>query len=82
MSTIILGATYRDVITGFQGVATGCVKYLTDCNQALIQPEAKDGDFKEAYWLDEQRLERVGEATITLDNDGASPGFDKAPPKR
>ncbi|NLB78932.1 MAG: hypothetical protein GX796_08850 [Clostridiaceae bacterium] len=81
MSTIKLGATYKDVITGFQGVATGHVRYLTGCNQALIQPEAKDGDFKEAYWIDEQRLERVGGATITLDNE-ASPGFDKAPPMR
>ena len=44
MSNIILGATYRDVITGFSGVATGYVKYLTGCNQVLIQPEARDGD--------------------------------------
>jgi len=82
MSNIILGATYRDVITGFVGIAIGYVQYLTGCNQALVQPEADGKDFKESYWLDEQRLERVGgRGVIELDN-RTSPGFDKAPSKR
>ena len=27
-----LGATYRDEITGFEGIATGVVKYITGCD--------------------------------------------------
>lgn len=79
----ILGATLRDIVTGVSGVAIGRVEYLSGCNQALIQPRAKDdGVFVESVWFDEQRLEPVaGIARIKLDN-GSTPGFDKPAPKR
>jgi hypothetical protein len=79
-----LGATYRDKITGFQGVATGYVQYITGCNQVLIAPKANDGGsaMKTPEWLDEQRLDVVpNEPVIVLDN-GASPGFDRSAPRR
>lgn len=76
----LLGATYRDIITGLEGVCTGRCEYLTGCHQALIQPQAADkaGDGK---WFDEQRLERVGETQIVLDN-SATPGCDIPAPIR
>lgn len=80
--TAKLGATYSDRITGFEGVCTGYVTYLTGFNQALLTPRAKDGALVDAQWFDEQRLEEnPNRELIVLDN-SANPGFDKAAPKR
>lgn len=76
-----LGATYEDKITGFTGVCTGFVVYITGCNQALIQPKAKDNTKTESAWIDEQRLTETDAAVITLDN-GKTPGFGETPPIR
>lgn len=77
-----LGIKVRDTITGFTGVVTGHVRYLTGCNQALVQPQAKDGsDFKDPHWFDEQRIERVDDSIVVLNN-GITPGFDVPAPKR
>jgi hypothetical protein len=74
----ILGSQYRDVITGFTGVATGHVKYISGCNQVLLAPAVgADGGLRESQWFDEQRLKPLGGDPIVLDN-GASPGFDRA----
>lgn len=76
------GYTVKDVVTGFVGVVTGTVHYITGCNQCLVQPSAtEDGKIPEGCWIDEQRLEVASEIPIVLDN-GANPGFDKAPPIR
>ena len=90
---ITLGATYRDKVTGFVGMATGKVtgfvgmatgkvKYLTGCSQVLLNPTVdKDGKLRDSSWFDEQRLEI--DATVrrvVLDN-GATPGPDKPAPK-
>jgi len=80
---IVLGSTVSDKITGFGGVVIGHVQYLTGCNQALVLPKCKpDGAYPDPTWIDEQRLV-VDDAVpvVALDN-GPSPGFDKAPPKR
>jgi len=79
----MLGKTLKDRITGFQGVATGYVSYLTGCNQVLLAPKVKeDGTLPDSSWFDEQRLEVVeGIAAITLDN-GESPGADRPAPRR
>ena len=83
MEEITLGCTYRDVVTGFQGVATGFVRYLSGCNQTLLVPlVSPDGAHRESHWFDVQRMRLVsGVAQIMLDND-ATPGFDKPAPKR
>ena len=79
---IELGAKYTDKVTGFIGVCTGYVTYLTGCNQALLFPPAKDGALVDGQWFDEQRLTRdENHETIVLDN-GNTPGADKAAPKR
>ena len=79
---IKLGAKYEDKITGFKGVATGYVQYLSSCNQALLTPKIKkDGTKSDSHWIDEQRLTQVGKSVVSLEN-GKSPGFGKAAPKR
>ncbi|QOY96364.1 hypothetical protein IM543_11390 [Massilia sp. UMI-21] len=80
---IQLGHTYRDKITGFMGVATGYVQYLTGCNQVLLAPRCgEDGALRDSQWFDQQRLTHDNfHPAVTLDN-GATPGCDKAAPKR
>jgi hypothetical protein len=77
----MLGKTVKDRITGFTGVVTGHVQYLTGCNQALVVPPMQDGKLGSSEWFDVQRLEDTGVAAIVLDN-GATPGCDRAAPKR
>lgn len=80
---IKLGHTYKDMITGFAGVAVGYVQYLSGCNQALLAPRcSEDGALRESQWFDQQRLvEDMTVLPISLDN-GATPGCDRAAPKR
>lgn len=80
---IELGLTYKDKITGFAGVATGFVRYISGCNQALIQPRCSDdGSMRESQWFDQQRLALQADMPrVVLDN-GATPGCDRAAPRR
>lgn len=81
MTPNILGLTVKDRITGFQGVVTGYVTYLSGCNQCLVVPRVgKDGKKIEGEWFDEQRLVTLSHARIVLDNKAA--GFDQQAPKR
>jgi len=75
-----LGSEVKDIISGVKGIATGRVEYITGCNQVLIQPQSKDGSFKDSFWIDEQRVIVLGKKIIQLDN-GKNPGFDKPAPK-
>ena len=83
MSNKILGGTYKDKITGFRGVATGYVEYLTGCSQVLLIPPVNDkGEVCDGNWFDVQRLERdEAVAAVVLDN-GSTPGCDMQAPKR
>ena len=78
---IVNGCSVRDVITGFTGIVTGVVYYITGCNQALVQPRTKDdGSFVESRWFDFDRLETSGEVVAQLViND---PGFDAPAPRK
>jgi hypothetical protein len=78
---IDLGRKYKDKITGFEGVATGYVIYISGCNQALLSPQIRDGKVEECRWFDEQRLDQIGDEKIVLDNSN-SPGFDIEAPRR
>ncbi len=52
-----LGTTICDKITGFEGVITGRVEYLTGCVQYLLTPKiAEDGSHRNGEWFDEGRL--------------------------
>jgi len=45
-----------DSLTGFTGTVTARCEYITGCVQYQVQPMAKDGEFKEPHWFDEDRL--------------------------
>ncbi len=79
----LLGFTLRDKVTGFMGVATGHVEYITGCNQVLLVPKVDaDGKLRESNWFDVQRCELLpAEDHVTVDN-GVTPGPDKEAPKR
>ena len=61
---LVMGRTYRDVITGFAGVAVGFAVYLTGCDSVLLVPPAEDDDLprfkgvkrREGEWFDIDRL--------------------------
>ncbi len=77
-----LGKKYKDKITGFEGVATGYVEYISGCNQLLLAPPVgSDGTLRDSQWFDEQRLKALYADRIVLDN-GNTPGCDRAAPKR
>lgn len=53
-----LGSSCSDIVTGFKGIITGRVEYLTGCAQYLVQPKTDEkGDFKDARWFDENRVD-------------------------
>ena len=56
MFKIDLGVKAKDNVTGFSGIVTGRVEYLTGCRQYLITPKAGKDKLNEAYWFDEDRL--------------------------
>lgn len=75
-----LGYTFRDQITGFEGVAIAHCVYITGCNQTLIAPRmVENGKPVTPEWFDDQRLVHEDRAyRLTLDN-GETPGPDKPP---
>jgi hypothetical protein len=78
-----LGSKVKDKITGFSGIVTGYVIYITGCNQSLVVPKVgKDGSFKEGQWFDDQRLEVDKKAATVKLNNGNSLGCDAPAPKR
>lgn len=79
----LLGLTLRDKVTGFTGIATGHVTYITGCDQLLLVPPVdKDGKLQESQWFDTQRCEVLPQGnSVTIDN-GEFNGPDKAAPKR
>jgi hypothetical protein len=78
---IKLGKMYRDKITGFTGMATGCATYITGCSRAGLEPAySGKGTPTEAQWFDVQRLVEVESASVNLKN-GKTPGGGANPPK-
>ena len=79
----VLGLTLTDRITGFTGVATGYVIYITGCNQVLLAPKVKgDGSFAEPHWFDEQRLTLTPNGKAVLIDNGDTRGSDKVAPAK
>lgn len=55
---IPLGVRVRDALSGFTGMTTSRVEYITGCKQYGIQPPVgEDGKMPDVIYLDEQRLE-------------------------
>lgn len=64
-----LGTHAQDIITGFKGVVIGYCKYLTGCDQYLIQPvdENQEHEKKKPDWFDENRLKKAEGKKVILD---------------
>lgn len=63
---IELGATAKDIVTGFEGIVTGRAQYLTGCDQYVITPKVEKGSFQEGRWFDENRLAVQKAKVVTL----------------
>lgn len=60
--SINLGAHVRDTITGFRGVVTARIEYLTGCRQYTLTPTTlHDAKPIPSEWFDESRLEDLGQ---------------------
>lgn len=75
MSEIKLGVKAKDKITGFEGIVTCEVNYLTGCKQYGLTPPVKDGKIDGSEWFDYKRLEYVSEGVkieevTDIDNPG------------
>ena len=85
--SIRLGAKVKDRISGFEGIASAKIEYLTGCTQIGVMPEGltADGKTKEWSYFDWQRLEIVDEETgfLTIAQSvpsRAATGFGELPP--
>lgn len=64
---IRMGSTAKDIITGFVGVVTGKVSYITGCDQCLLAPKCEDdGKIQDARWFDVDRLVEQDAALVKL----------------
>jgi hypothetical protein len=82
MNKILLGQRVKDKLTGFEGLVTGRAQYITGCDQLLVQPSLNGkGEFVEARWLDEPRLD-ITESSQVMINMTSDKGGDKAAPIR
>lgn len=61
---IQLGKEGRDKITGFQGIITARVEYLTGCDQYCLTPKVQDGKIMEGHYFDGGRIEIVGQGVL------------------
>lgn len=60
-----LGLEAKDLITGFCGVITARVEFITGCKQYVLQPPVdKDGKIPESIQFDENRMEITGKGPI------------------
>ena len=63
---IKLGAKYKDIITGFEGIATGLCSYITGCDQILLAPKSKKNDKPDSQGFDMNRIKRVGKSIVKV----------------
>lgn len=80
MSTIKLGVKAKDKVTGFEGIITSRIEYLTGCAQFGLTPKAVDGKTLSTEYFDGERLEYVDEGiapqSVTDSNNPGGPNRD------
>jgi hypothetical protein len=73
--------TVKDKISGFEGQVTGHADYITGCDQYLVQPPSKDGEWKDPRWFDESRLEVIKTESLKVEElQGEENGADSPAP--
>ena len=67
MTKIQLGDNVKDTVTGFKGVVTAIIQYLTGCDQASVCPKLdKEGMPQDAYNFDVTRLEITKKKAVVI----------------
>lgn len=62
---IKLGQEAKDKITGFNGILTARLQYITGCDQYTLTPKKnKEGGLDDCYNFDEKRLEIIGKGIL------------------
>ncbi len=56
---IKLGNKVRDIVTGFEGIATAKIEYLNGCIQYCVKPKTTDGKMPEGEYIDHQQLDVI-----------------------
>ena len=68
------GDTVRDKVTGFTGVITTRLDYISGCNRYVVQPKVgDDGKMPEYCYIDEPALEQLDVIRVTLDRPESQP---------
>ena len=80
MKTIELGSKVKDIVSGFEGIATARIEYMNGCVQYYITPKvSKDGELKDGRWFDVQQVEvcsdGIREKIAKMVTGGPAPGF-------
>ncbi len=74
---IELGDEVRDLVTGFQGIATARIVYLVGCQHIGVTPkELHEGVPRPVQWIDEPQLEVVRKQAVEI-----PVGYEPEPPK-
>jgi len=62
---IEMGATVRDVLTGFEGVVAGYARHITGCDTIGVRPAklGNDGKVMDPEWFDVTRAEILAPPT-------------------
>ena len=57
----------KDIVTGFEGIASGITSYLTGCDQVIVDPGLdKDGDLREPRAFDISRLDVIEKKAVVI----------------
>jgi len=77
-----LGLIAKDKITGFKGMITARIEYLTGCNRYCLQPTELDGyKIPESNYFDEGQIEIVSDGIKPNDVQSKEKGACSPPPK-
>lgn len=68
---IKFGSEGKDIVTGLTGIIVARVEYISGCVHLGIAPPAKDGKVPDTVYIDEDRVEIIGEGVVMkITNDG------------
>lgn len=79
----ILGCKVRDLVSGFQGIASTVAFDLYGCVQVVVTPEVnKDGKPEDGRWFDHKRLKVLNaKSVLPLPSFAQVPGGSALPPQ-
>ena len=67
---VVLGNKVKDIITGFEGIATSKVEFLNGCIQYCVKPIiGTDGKMPEGEYIDQQQLVVIGQG-VAIESKG------------